>query len=345
MRSYRSSGSYVVIASAVLAVCAGLTSCVSDGPPPLDEAASGSGSPTADAASGPGAEGGALCEPQSRRCEGKTLKKCAPDGMTYADEEVCSDDCDAARAQCSSCKVGAVRCNGKRLEQCNGAGTSFELQTECGAAELCDEPGGQCLVCPVADSLVCVGLDSHRCNADRKGTTLATKCGSLGCDPSTSACVKCNPSMAQCAASEFCDAPNCLTLGLCVPRPSTSTLTQAVACGCDGVTYWNKQHANFNGKTTNAPGFCGNGAEPCNPATLAGCGAGEYCNVQHNTMTAVCGGTPGNPPVHSLCMNKPVGVTCGSGSDMTGAYSCGGGCLNSCQAFSGSEYLYSENCF
>jgi len=319
--------------------------CVGDDPVVAGNGSnSGSSGSSGDALPGSGPDGASrVCEPQSRVCDGNRLMKCSADGSARTLEQECTEGCDAAHAQCTGCTASARRCNGKRLEVCGADGRTFTLDKECSSGEACDGPGGVCLACTTAGGAVCVGKDSHLCSADRRTTTLKTTCGSVGCDGATGTCNTCNPAQTQCAATEFCDAPNCTTLGLCKLRPTTSSPAFGIACGCDGVTYWNKQHANFNGKTTKGAGQCLNGvAKVCNPTDGSGCGAGEYCTA-HWGRVFDCGT---GVPAFSICMNKPADFVCPVAADMNGGAACGssGACINDCKRFAGFQSLSTEPC-
>src|SRR5689334_21055875 len=52
----------------------------------------------------------------------------------------------------------------------------------------------------------------------------------------------------ECTATEYCDAPDCSSMGVCRPRPAPlGSGDQSWACGCDGITYWNAKFANAQG--------------------------------------------------------------------------------------------------
>jgi len=286
------------------------------------------------------------CVPQSRVCEGNQLLRCAGDGSGYMLDEECVGPCDVERAQCPTCTPEAVRCNGAILERCSADGQLFELVSQCIEATLCDETMATCFACPIAGSPVCVGNETHTCNAERLATTLVESCGSLGCNPATAECNRCNPVASQCSATEYCAASSCSETGVCTPRPDDSSPVLSLACGCDGVTYWNAQYAQWLGVTTGENGLCpAANARRCDPDTGVGCSAGgEYCNAQWGRGGIGCGTTNAGTPTWSQCFNKPVDFSCPAEPDDNGAQFCAGGCTNDCVAYSSFQTRSAENC-
>jgi hypothetical protein len=194
----------------------------------------------------------------------------------------------------------------------------------------------------------CDGNNAETCRADGSGWD-RTAC-SAGCNAQTGACfTPCNPVQGNCGPTEFCDAPDCTTTGRCVTRPASSSPTLALACGCDGVTYWNKQHANWLGKTTRRSTYSSGQCEPataksCNADSGAGCGPGEYCNAMWWRRGSGCGTSRGGTPSWSQCFNKPSNVSCSTTRDENGGQTCGYVCTNDCVGYSSTQWLGAEGC-
>jgi hypothetical protein len=136
----------------------------------------------------------------------------------------------------------------------------------------------------------------------------------------------------DCLANEFCDAPDCSSPGTCASRPEPRGTGEGVwACGCDGVTYWNKAFANAQGVTAPMIGMCGgpsSGGGVTPPAPLA-CAPGRPCPVQ-----AICVPHAGCPSVgQAACWAWPNDYVCTPGAQLGYKFCDGtGGCLTECEA-------------
>jgi len=93
---------------------------------------------------------------------------------------------------------------------------------------------------------------------------------------------------ADCNPEELCELTSCSsTLGQCVLRPAVCDDTQQIACGCDGVTYWNDCLRRRDGVSSSSSGQCVAAFASCSGAGAAGCPVAD----------AVCGHLlPGSGP-------------------------------------------------
>ncbi|WP_236519450.1 hypothetical protein [Sandaracinus amylolyticus] len=100
----------------------------------------------------------------------------------------------------------------------------------------------------------------------------------------------CNPVANDCGPGEYCNAPDCGSSGVCVPRPGSTSNVHQPACGCNGVSYWNETHARWLGATAFTTGSyqgCTSTARSC--ASGAECSAGTECIVERALGAASCG--------------------------------------------------------
>jgi hypothetical protein len=90
----------------------------------------------------------------------------------------------------------------------------------------------------------------------------------------------------DCLANEYCDAPDCASLGACKVRPPPLEAgNEGWTCGCNGVTYWNTTFAHAQGVTAPTLGQCGGpssgggvqAAKPLACTSNANCPAGSVC--------------------------------------------------------------------
>lgn len=155
----------------------------------------------------------------------------------------------------------------------------------------------------------------------------------------------CNPAASDCSSSEYCQAPNCTTLGTCMPRPVVSSPIMSPACGCKGTTYWNVQHARWLGATA----FPTTGLVACSPNTAATCAKdadcvalGGRCVIHHGLGPASCtNGKLGQCwaiPPDASCANTPAGGE-GYGSCRLGPNTCNANALNHCRAIIDGNYF------
>ncbi|MEC8023648.1 MAG: IgGFc-binding protein, partial [Myxococcota bacterium] len=79
------------------------------------------------------------CAPGSRRCDGNTVLVCAPDGMSFAAANECSNDLVCMQGACRTCEPGTPFCQGNQVAQCDTDGLVTVLDTcpDACAAGLC----------------------------------------------------------------------------------------------------------------------------------------------------------------------------------------------------------------
>jgi hypothetical protein len=110
------------------------------------------------------------CAPNAFRCEGGTLRVCAPDRMSFIDSGPCESTelCSATRGSCGACEPDEIECNGAELRRCTEAGI-WETLEMCGSAALCDAEAEECqkAECPEPGALRCGNRPVlERCSAD-----------------------------------------------------------------------------------------------------------------------------------------------------------------------------------
>ncbi|MEM9463351.1 MAG: hypothetical protein AAGF11_54925 [Myxococcota bacterium] len=151
--------------------------------------------------------------------------------------------------------------------------------------------------------------------------------------------VACNPLLDECGANEFCDAADCDTTGVCTERPASTDVAYAPACGCNGVSYWNVQHANWLGVTAQA---AANGCAELNCFNDGDCPAGTQCTIDYGPGPGGCGGA-----VEGQCYGIPAAASCegvldgavGFGSCASGPNNCNQNALNLCEALLETEFF------
>jgi hypothetical protein len=139
----------------------------------------------------------------------------------------------------------------------------------------------------------------------------------------------------DCLPDEYCDAPDCKSVGSCVKRP-TPFMTGPLdwVCGCDGITYGNMAFAHAQGVTAPTIGQCtgpssGGGVTPAEPMSCSAnkkCPAGSLCLP---LASSSCSGAP-----QSYCWAWPNDYSCPVGAQ-TGYLACTGSstkCMTECEA-------------
>ena len=166
---------------------------------------------------------GAVCAPNTYRCDGSQLETCSSDRKAWDDVAACGspDQCDPTAGTCRTCAFGEFACNGTVLQTCDAMGHWQAQATPCDSPELChvaaDRKSGSCVQSPCGPGPghTCSGNRLEGCSPSRDQVLLLDRCGSsLLCDAAKAD--------AQTAAG---------VLGTCQP----------VACSfgqfaCDGVT-------------------------------------------------------------------------------------------------------------
>lgn len=134
----------------------------------------------------------------------------------------------------------------------------------------------------------------------------------------------------DCPANHYCKYSGCgATLGVCTPLSPLPGPYYNPVCGCDGITYWNKEHA-----YTNSVAIAHE--DPCTLAERKTC----------TTPGATCGGTPDSICVGQLgeasgcaisapvfgCWRWPTGTLCGTAGGPPMMSCTDGECLSQCAA-------------
>lgn len=154
----------------------------------------------------------------------------------------------------------------------------------------------------------------------------------------------CNPVGDDCANDEYCDAPDCVTQGVCVARPKTTSPTMAPACGCNDTSYWNVEHAHWLGATAFETdiGGCGVGTTSC--GDNGDCTAdGSACVTDHGLGPGSCTndelGRCWAIPDNADCDGAPAQPEVGFGSCATGPNQCDENYLLLCDAMIAGDYF------
>jgi hypothetical protein len=154
----------------------------------------------------------------------------------------------------------------------------------------------------------------------------------------------CNPVGDDCETDEYCDAPDCVTQGVCAPRPAMTSPTMAPACGCNDTSYWNLEHAHWLGATafeTDIAG-CGVGTTSCGDG--GDCIAdGSECVTDHGLGSGSCTndelGRCWAIPDNADCEGAPAQPEVGFGSCATGPNQCDENYLLLCDALIAGDYF------
>lgn len=112
----------------------------------------------------------------------------------------------------------------------------------------------------------------------------------------------CNPTAKDCGPSGYCDAKDCKAVGVCRARPTGGFDLFDQACGCDGITYWNHDHAASFGQTS-VSGACG-GPTMGAPGKPVVCDAATPCADGTRCLYRSCDGTDG------VCWRFPTAPKC-----------------------------------
>ncbi|HKU43776.1 MAG TPA: hypothetical protein VJR89_36705 [Polyangiales bacterium] len=212
----------------------------------------------------------AVCVPtEEHRCTGKTLERCAADGMSFAKLEDCATAalCNKTAGMCtdSVCVPNKAACDGNTLLVCNADGTGWKSMTPCGGGT-CDAAGGDCNECEPG---------SKKCDAQ-----MVLTCDAAGQTYTPSSC----PS-----------GDHCVGLGQCVDCVSNAdcaALTQGCKVGvCNAQNRCVEQNQPGGTSCTaagNKPGVCASGICQCAPQC-----AGKECgdNGCNGTCPPGCSGT------------------------------------------------------
>jgi hypothetical protein len=116
----------------------------------------------------------------------------------------------------------------------------------------------------------------------------------------------CNPVANDCAFGQWCNAPDCSTIGVCATAPVASSPTMVPACGCNSTTYWNTTHAQWLGVTAFTTDYTGCGAAGAECNFDSDCAAtGAVCITSHGLGLASC-----DNALSGRCWAIPSNATC-----------------------------------
>jgi hypothetical protein len=156
--------------------------------------------------------------------------------------------------------------------------------------------------------------------------------GGGGTDASTPCTIDGTGASVGCGANEFCYSSDC-TNGICLTKPShTSNNKYDPQCGCDGVTYWNKEYAAVGGESISAGGVCTSMTTPkalmcqtgmCPKGASYGCAAEmTACSVLPPQLPEACWFLP----EANQCPDSPKVQSCGSVVSADAGVTCVGLC-------------------
>ncbi|MET0795480.1 MAG: hypothetical protein ABW061_28435 [Polyangiaceae bacterium] len=146
-----------------------------------------------------------LCTPGTSDCSanGKTVKQCAMDGLSFASEVDCDADgevCYLAQCKPKVCDPGSTFCQGAQVRECAANGSDSTVKSECGVGKYCDSASLSCVNQKCAPgAAVCDG-------------SVATHCDAIGSGPVAGG-AKCSADGRVCLNGEcrevICDGPFC----------------------------------------------------------------------------------------------------------------------------------------
>jgi formylglycine-generating enzyme len=224
-----------------------------------------------------------------------------PDGKIGNDGDVDANTCDAAEPTCRICQPGTHRCTDSALEECATDGKSWEPESVCTSAPLCDANSGACLppVCQPNEHSCSATGELQVCRATQDGFSFVQQCLSQGhCDANNMRCnaTTCTNGAYQCSGSrlERCNAGDwqpvqtCASSALC-NSGTGSCVTASCAAGqhrcinarlerCkDDLTGWVSMQTCINQALCDAAGsqcrdpVCQTGSHQCSGAELFVC--------------------------------------------------------------------------
>jgi hypothetical protein len=236
-----------------------------------------------------------LCTAGQRRCSGKLVEICTPDGAAWAPGDACPFVCTAGSCT-GTCAPGQARCNGNGVETCSTVGTWAPAQT-CPFVCAAGSCAGQC----VPGKTECTDGDTERtCSA--AGVWQSRTCP-VACAGLVQRCADCVPGdrhcdgngLAICSATGTwtheacpftCAANNCT--GLCVPGQRKCDGNTVSVCSAEGL-WTQSQSCPFVCSAGQCSGQCVPGRTEC-----AGPDAEQTCSPdgrwQQKTCAVACAG-------------------------------------------------------
>ena len=240
-----------------------------------------------------------LCNPGSKKCNGKRIQVCSSNCRQWNNSTLCSSTqyCANGACQACTCTPGAKRCDGKKVETCTNDCRGWTATQTCGSGQYC--VGGACKQCACSPG-------SKRCNGQAVEV----------CD---SSCQKWNKSQ-TCNAVQFCSNGACQAC-VCTPGALRCSLNTIQRCKstCNG---WDNYFTCKSGQFCDQ-GYCKQCT--CTPGT-------KRCNSkgQVETCSPDCRS-------YSLPTNCPSGQYCVSGSCQVcscqpGSTRCNGNGVQTCKS-------------
>jgi len=186
---------------------------------------------------------------------------------------------DSGIAACVNCAYDVTQCFdcGDGMTEGNELCDDGSLNGQYGHCSLnCSGPGPRC-----GDGVL-QSSNGEECDDDNQ---VADDACDNQCRDNT-----CNPVNPDCGPQEFCSSMSCGATGVCRARPTASDdPTFSPVCGCNGMTYWNVEHASFLGATgfaQNADDISGSGecsrADAVECSRDTDCGAGGRCIIEYD---------------------------------------------------------------
>jgi hypothetical protein len=240
-----------------------------------------------------GSEGSAVCDGQGK------LSICNPDGsLGPATQCKSARHCQAgiANKTCATCLANQEHhCEGAALQLCAADGNSFQMQSDCGTAALCNETAGMCTasVC-AAGQFSCQGNTLAKCNADGSAFATMLACGTSTCDAVGGDCNVCEPGQKTCDTT----SPNgVLTCNAAGQGNDVTTCSGTMRCA---------------------------GAGQCVECVAdADCGSGKQCRNSKCACVPQCTGKQcGSDGCSGSCGSCALGTTCNSAGTCACAPSC-----------------------
>jgi len=200
------------------------------------------------------------------------------DGTLNGEYGRCRTDCTGLGRRCGD---GVV--NASSGEECDQTGS-----TACSTLGLGFDSGSAACVGCIYDVAQCFNCGDGVTEGNEEcddGNQVADDACDNQCLNNT-----CNPVTPDCGPQEFCSSTSCGSTGVCRARPTASDdPTFSPVCGCNGMTYWNVEHANFLGAlgfAQNADDISGSGecsrADAVECSRDTDCGAGGRCITEYD---------------------------------------------------------------
>lgn len=242
----------------------------------------------------------AVCEPETKSCDGNNLVTCNESGTAVASMERCATGmCDGAGGDCNQCAPGAKKCEGDMVMTCDATGQTYEP-----------------MPCPNGDKCVGVG-QCVECSENGDCGDLTQGCKVGVC--MRNACMAGNaPNRTECTASG--SKPGRCSSGTCVCEPQCG----GKECGDNGC----------NGSC----GSCTGGTKCSNTFECVECTATSDCRSSNPCQRGTCsGGSCSFAPVNGgrcegtgtcrngTCCQGSCEGKCGGDDD-----GCGGTCPDRC---------------